>query len=89
MPVLLSTAEYVEKLTAICMVCGRPASRSQRLINGKPAPIDSPVIIVGASESYEARCREHHEIPGANRAKRVAVEKKMEIERTEIRSARL
>lgn len=63
MPVLLSIAENVDKLQAICLRCGRPASRSQRLIDGKPAPADSPVIVVGASESYEARCRHCHEIP--------------------------
>lgn len=67
MPTLMAMAESVTKLNAICMKCGRPASRSQRLINGKPAPADSPVIVVGASESYEARCRKHHEIPGASR----------------------
>ncbi|MCD4785948.1 MAG: thymidine kinase [Candidatus Eremiobacteraeota bacterium] len=61
-PVLLAIAEHVDKLTAICMKCGRPATRSQRLIDGKPAPSDSPVIVVGASESYEARCRNCHEI---------------------------
>jgi thymidine kinase len=63
MPTLLSIAESVDKLQAICVKCGRPASRSQRLIDGKPAPIDSPVIIVGASESYEARCRQCHVVP--------------------------
>jgi len=45
------------------MVCGEPASRSQRLVNGKPARYDDPIIIVGASEIYEARCRTHHEVP--------------------------
>jgi len=45
------------------MVCGEPASRTQRLVNGKPARFDDPVIIVGASEMYEARCRKHHEVP--------------------------
>lgn len=50
-------------LTAVCTVCGRPATRSQRLIDGKPAPRDSPVILVGGRESYEARCRLHHEVP--------------------------
>jgi thymidine kinase len=63
MPVLMARAEQVEKLQAICMVCGEPASRTQRLVNGKPARFDDPVIIVGASEMYEARCREHHEVP--------------------------
>lgn len=64
MAVLLCVAEKVDKLSAICVQCRRPASRSQRLINGEPAPIDSPVIVVGAEESYEARCRHCHRIPG-------------------------
>jgi thymidine kinase len=63
MPILMSIAEEVDKLHAICMVCGGEASRTQRLVNGKPARYDDPVVIVGASELYEARCREHHEVP--------------------------
>ena len=63
MPELMSLAEHVEKLHAICMVCGEEASRTQRLVNGKPARYDDPVVIVGASELYEARCRRHHEVP--------------------------
>ncbi len=63
MPMLMSKAEHVDKLQAICMVCGEPASRTQRLVNGKPARYDDPVVIVGASEMYEARCRRHHEVP--------------------------
>jgi len=63
MPVLMAKAEQVDKLQAICMVCGEPASRTQRLVNGKPAKYNDPVIIVGASEMYEARCRLHHEVP--------------------------
>ena len=63
MPVLISKAEEVEKLRAICMVCGEPASRTQRLVNGKPARYNDPVVIVGAAELYEARCRHHHEVP--------------------------
>jgi len=63
MPVLMSIAEHVDKLHAICMVCGDEASRTQRLVNGKPARFDDPVVIVGASEMYEARCRVHHEVP--------------------------
>ena len=62
MPELLSRAESVEKLTAICVVCGAPATRSQRLIGGQPARYDDPVVMVGAQESYEARCRVHHEV---------------------------
>jgi thymidine kinase len=63
MPVLMSKAERVDKLHAICMVCGEEASRTQRLVNGKPARYDDPVVIVGAAELYEARCRLHHEVP--------------------------
>jgi thymidine kinase len=63
MPILMSRAERVDKLHAICMVCGDEASRTQRLVNGKPAHFDDPVVIVGASELYEARCRLHHEVP--------------------------
>jgi thymidine kinase len=63
MPVLMSIAEHVSKLHAICMVCGDEASRTQRLVNGKPARYDDPIVIVGASELYEARCRLHHEVP--------------------------
>ncbi len=57
-------AEEVTKLTAVCMVCGRPATRTQRIVNGRPARYDDPVVMVGAAESYEARCREHHVVPG-------------------------
>lgn len=64
MPELLARASAVEKLTAVCMRCGRPATRTQRLVNGKPAPFTAPVILVGAAESYEARCRTCHEVPG-------------------------
>lgn len=63
MPVMMAKAEVVDKLHAICMVCGEPASRTQRLVNGRPACYDDPVVIVGASEMYEARCRQHHEVP--------------------------
>lgn len=65
MPQLLARAETVTKLQAICVCCGSPASRTQRLINGKPAAYDDPTIKVGAAESYEARCRHCHEVPGA------------------------
>lgn len=63
MPMLMSEAEDVSKLHAICMVCGDEASRTQRLVNGSPARYDEPIVIVGASELYEARCRLHHEVP--------------------------
>ena len=64
MPLLMAEAEEVDKLHAICVVCGRPASRTQRFLNGKPASYNDPVILVGASEVYEARCRHCHEVPG-------------------------
>ena len=57
MPSLMAIAEVVDKLHAICVLCGGPASRNQRLIGGNPAPYDSPQIMVGGTESYEARCR--------------------------------
>ena len=63
MPRLLAEADEVVKLRAICARCGRDASRSQRLINGRPAPVSAPIILVGAEESYEARCRHCHEVP--------------------------
>ena len=63
MPILMAEAEHVSKLHAICMVCGDDASRTQRLLNGKPARYDEPIVIVGAAELYEARCRRHHEVP--------------------------
>jgi thymidine kinase len=66
MPRLLALADQVTKLTAICMICGEPATRTQRLIDGAPAPADSPLILIGgmSDETYEARCRLHHEVPG-------------------------
>jgi thymidine kinase len=57
---LLARAEFVDKFSAICMVCGSPASRTQRLVNGEPAFYDDPIVMVGAAEAYEARCRKHH-----------------------------
>lgn len=63
MPVIMAQAEIVDKLHAICMVCGEAAARTQRLVNGKPAHYHDPVVIVGAAELYEARCREHHIVP--------------------------
>ena len=59
-PRLLAVSEFVDKIQAICSVCGQPATRSQRLINGKPARYNDPIIQVGAVESYEARCRKCH-----------------------------
>ena len=63
MPKLLALAEYVTKLSAICVKCHTPATRTQRIINGKPAIYDDPIILVGAQDSCEARCRECHEVP--------------------------
>jgi len=60
---LLAVAEVVDKLHAICVLCGAPASRNQRLIDGRPAPYDSPTIMVGGSDTYEARCRACHQVP--------------------------
>jgi thymidine kinase len=63
LPQLLSIAEDVTKLHAICVVCGEDACRTQRLVNGNPARYDDPIILVGAQEAYEARCRKHHQVP--------------------------
>ncbi len=63
MPILMAQAEQVDKLHAICMRCGAEASRTQRLIDGKPAYYEDPVVLIGASEKYEARCRACHEVP--------------------------
>jgi thymidine kinase len=63
MPILMAQAERVDKLQAICVVCGAPAARTQRLVNGQPASYDDPVILVGAQEAYEARCRHCHSVP--------------------------
>lgn len=62
MPDLMSVAEFVDKIQAVCMKCGRPATRTQRLINGQPSGYDDPIVLVGAMESYEARCRKCHEV---------------------------
>ncbi|KAB3534690.1 thymidine kinase [Alkaliphilus pronyensis] len=61
-PQLMSIAEHVSKLTAVCMVCKLPATRTQRLVNGKPAKYSDPIILVGAKEDYEARCRKCHTV---------------------------
>ncbi|ARU42409.1 thymidine kinase [Armatimonadetes bacterium Uphvl-Ar1] len=62
MPELLAVADEVVKLRAICMKCGRPASHTQRIIDGKPAKWNDPIVLIGATESYEARCRACHQI---------------------------
>lgn len=64
---LLAVAEKIDKLHAICVRCGSPATRNQRLIDGRPAPAEGPTIQVGGLESYEARCRECHEVPSLAR----------------------
>ncbi len=63
MPTLMCKAEYVTKLQGICMVCGAPATRTQRIIDGHPADYDDPTILVSASEKYESRCRHCHQVP--------------------------
>ena len=68
-PPLMALAERVDKLHAICVRCGAPATRTQRLIDDKPARYDDPIILVGGSESYEARCRSCHEVPAKPNAK--------------------
>jgi thymidine kinase len=68
MPQLMAMAEVVDKLHAICVLCGSPASRTQRLLEGKPASYESPTIMVGASDSYEARCRACHQVPRRDEA---------------------
>jgi thymidine kinase len=69
MPTLMAIADHVTKLKAICMICGKDAHFTQRLVNGKPAHFDDPTILVGAQEKYQARCRDCHAIdraPSAN-----------------------
>ena len=61
---LMAKAEFITKLTAICVKCGAPGTRTQRIVNGRPASYDDPIIIVGASQLYEPRCRHCHEVPG-------------------------
>ena len=71
---LLAVAERIDKLHAICVVCGDLATRNQRLLDGEPAPAEGPTIKVGGSESYEARCRACHEVPSAADAQRSLIE---------------
>ena len=70
MPQLMAIAESVDKLSAICVLCGAPATRTQRLIDGEPAAWDSPTIMVGGREAYEARCRACHVVRPANEGQR-------------------
>ncbi len=62
MPELLTRAEFITKLTAVCTKCGAPATRTQRLVNGKPASFNDSIVLVGAVEHYEPRCRHCHEV---------------------------
>ncbi len=71
MPRLMAQAETVTKLQAICVVCGDVASRTQRLVDGEPAALDDPLIVVGASETYEARCRACHKVRSSDRPQEV------------------
>ena len=66
-PELLSHAEFVDKLQAVCHRCGGPATTTQRLVDGRPAPYSGETVLVGAAEQYEARCRGCHE-PGVGAA---------------------
>jgi thymidine kinase len=65
---LLAVAEKIDKLNAICVICGNPATRNQRLIDGDPAPAEGPTIQVGGLETYEARCRACHDVPSEQRS---------------------
>jgi thymidine kinase len=76
-PHLMAIAEHVTKLQAVCATCGSPASRTQRLINGSPASYDDPIILVGASESYEPRCRHCHDV--RNKPISIALQKKEQV----------
>jgi len=79
MPILLAMADQITMLTAICVVCGETATRTQRLVGGRPAAIDDPLIVIGgfdgrAVETYEARCLRHHEVAPARSARGVITE---------------
>lgn len=73
MPQLLARAEQVDKLHAICMKCAEPATRTQRLINGEPAAFDDPIVLIGADEVYEARCRDCHTVLKTSQQKRMSL----------------
>ena len=79
MPELLALADEITLLSAICVVCGETATRTQRLVGGRPAAIDDPLIVIGgfeapAVETYEARCLRHHEVAPARSARGVVAE---------------
>ena len=63
MAALMARSDLLDKLQAICVVCGAPAGRTQRLVDGQPAWYEDPIIMVGASDVYEARCRSCHQVP--------------------------
>jgi len=65
MPILLAIADKITKLNAICCVCGKDANCTQRLVNGRPAKHDDPIIMIGAQEAYQARCRTCYSIDKA------------------------
>ena len=71
MPELLARAEFADKLQAVCHRCGGPATTTQRLVDGRPAPYSGETIVVGALDTYEARCRDCHEA-GADAVQLVA-----------------
>ena len=79
MPQLLTIAEKVDKMTAICLVCGEPATRTQRLLDGHPASWDSEIISVGSSEKYEPRCRGCHVVPNKPHATAFTISRQMEL----------
>jgi thymidine kinase len=66
MPILLAKGDKITKLNAVCLICGKDAYVSQRLVNGKPAKEDDPLILIGAKEAYEARCRTCYALAPAN-----------------------
>ena len=72
-PSLMTSAEFVTKLTAVCTVCGAPATRTQRLVNNQPASYDDPTVLIGASESYEARCRHDHKVANKPKVAKVLI----------------
>lgn len=76
MPALLTLAENVLKLHAICHVCGEEASRTQRLVDGRPAAWDEPTILIGASDTYEARCRRCHQVRNIPRERQIPLGKR-------------
>lgn len=79
MPQLIAVADNVIKLRAICAVCGGEAARSQRLLDGQPAPASAPTVLIGATEHYEARCRHCHSVPESGPERLKALQKSHEV----------